>query len=151
MGLGSVDGMYFTTFSMWWGSLQLPQRTIYIRNISRVCGYLLCSLKSKGSGMTKADEAYLMLAEMIETGQVEPGTFHTEVGLVEEMGLSRTPLREAVQRLDRDHLVRIRPGRRASPPGSIIRTTDAPGVSSWLRASPSSSCSGCSRSSSPSA
>lgn len=70
--------------------------------------------------MTKADEAYLMLAEMIETGQLEPGTFHTEVGLVEEMGLSRTPLREAVQRLDRDHLVRIRPGRGIEIPSNSV-------------------------------
>ncbi|MGP4033334.1 GntR family transcriptional regulator [Pseudarthrobacter sp. 1C304] len=70
--------------------------------------------------MTKADEAYLKLAEMIETGQLEPGTFHTEVGLVEEVGLGRTPLREAVQRLDRDHLVRIRPGRGIEIPSNSV-------------------------------
>jgi len=61
--------------------------------------------------MTKADEAYTTLAEMIETGRLKPGDFWTEAGLVEELGMGRTPLREAVQRLDRDHLVRIRPGR----------------------------------------
>ncbi|MEE1622391.1 GntR family transcriptional regulator [Zafaria sp. Z1313] len=60
--------------------------------------------------MTKADEAYELLAEMIETGKLKPGDFWTEAGLVEELGVGRTPLREAVQRLDRDHLVRIRPG-----------------------------------------
>lgn len=70
--------------------------------------------------MTKADEAYLLLAEMIETGQLQPGTFHTEVGLVEELGLGRTPLREAVQRLDRDHLVRIRPGRGIEIPSNSV-------------------------------
>ncbi|MEE1622713.1 GntR family transcriptional regulator [Zafaria sp. Z1313] len=61
--------------------------------------------------MTKADEAYVLLAEMIETGRLAPGAFHTESGLVDQVGVGRTPLREAVQRLDRDHLVRIRPGR----------------------------------------
>lgn len=70
--------------------------------------------------MTKADEAYLLLADMIETGRLEPGTFHTEVGLVEEVGLGRTPLREAVQRLDRDHLVRIRPGRGIEIPSNSV-------------------------------
>ncbi len=70
--------------------------------------------------MTKADEAYLLLAEMIETGRLEPGTFHTEVGLVDEVGLGRTPLREAVQRLDRDHLVRIRPGRGIEIPSNSV-------------------------------
>ncbi|EMY35843.1 GntR family transcriptional regulator [Arthrobacter crystallopoietes BAB-32] len=61
--------------------------------------------------MTKADEAYTTLAEMIETARLKPGDFWTEAGLVEELGMGRTPLREAIQRLDRDHLVRIRPGR----------------------------------------
>lgn len=61
--------------------------------------------------MTKANEVYALLAEMIETGRLSPGDFWTEAGLVEEMEVGRTPLREAVQRLDRDHLVRIRPGR----------------------------------------
>lgn len=70
--------------------------------------------------MTKADDAYLLLAEMIETGRLEPGTFHTEAGLVEEVGLGRTPLREALQRLDRDHLVRIRPGRGIEIPANSV-------------------------------
>ncbi|KLU09040.1 MULTISPECIES: GntR family transcriptional regulator [Kocuria] len=70
--------------------------------------------------MTKADEAYVLLAEMIETGRLEPGAFHTEAGLVEELGLGRTPLREAVQRLDRDHLVRIRPGRGIEIPSNSV-------------------------------
>lgn len=70
--------------------------------------------------MTKADEAYVLLAEMIETGRLEPGAFHTEAGLVEELGIGRTPLREAVQRLDRDHLVRIRPGRGIEIPSNSV-------------------------------
>ncbi|GHD00414.1 GntR family transcriptional regulator [Zhihengliuella salsuginis] len=70
--------------------------------------------------MTKADEAYVLLAEMIETGRLSPGTFHTESGLVDEVGIGRTPLREAVQRLDRDRLVRIRPGRGIEIPTNSV-------------------------------
>lgn len=70
--------------------------------------------------MTKADDAYVLLAEMIETGRLSPGDFHTESGLVEELGIGRTPLREAVQRLDRDRLVRIRPGRGIEIPTNSV-------------------------------
>ncbi|MDQ0092874.1 GntR family transcriptional regulator [Paeniglutamicibacter psychrophenolicus] len=70
--------------------------------------------------MTKADDAYVLLAEMIEVGRLSPGDFHTESGLVEELGIGRTPLREAVQRLDRDRLVRIRPGRGIEIPTNSV-------------------------------
>lgn len=70
--------------------------------------------------MTKADDAYVLLAEMIETGRLSPGDFHTESGLVEELGIGRTPLREAVQRLDRDRLLRIRPGRGIEIPANSV-------------------------------
>lgn len=70
--------------------------------------------------MTKANDAYNMLAKMIETGRLEPGTFQTEAGLMEAFGLGRTPLREALHRLDRNHLVRIRPGRGIEIPSNSI-------------------------------
>lgn len=70
--------------------------------------------------MTKADQVYTVLAEMIETGRLKPGAFHTEAGLVEELGAGRTPLREALQRLGRDHLVRIRPGRGIEIPSNSV-------------------------------
>lgn len=55
--------------------------------------------------MTKSNEAYGLLADMIEVGTLAPGSVLTEGGLAEMVGIGRTPLREAVQRLDRDHLV----------------------------------------------
>lgn len=67
--------------------------------------------------MTKADEAYALLSEMIESGALEPGGFHTEAALVEMTEFGRTPVREAVQRLDRDHLLRIHTGRGVEIPG----------------------------------
>lgn len=70
--------------------------------------------------MTKADQAYTTLVEMIETGGLKPGDFWTEAGLAEELEFGRTPLREAVQRLDRDHLVRIRPGRGIEIPSNSV-------------------------------
>lgn len=70
--------------------------------------------------MTKADQAYATLVEMIETGRLKPGGFWTEAGLVEALEVGRTPLREAVQRLDRDHLVRIRSGRGIEIPSNSV-------------------------------
>lgn len=67
-----------------------------------------------------ADDAYAKLAELIEEGGLEPGSLWTEAGLVEHLGVGRTPLREAVQRLDRDRLVRVRTGRGIEiPPLSV--------------------------------
>ncbi|MEX3611073.1 GntR family transcriptional regulator [Rothia sp. LK2588] len=55
--------------------------------------------------MTKAEEAYNHLAHLIERGELSPGTSYTESALIKLSGYGRTPLREAVQRLMRDHLV----------------------------------------------
>ncbi|MCS5478936.1 GntR family transcriptional regulator [Corynebacterium sp. YIM 101645] len=55
--------------------------------------------------MTKADDAYDYLADLIEQGTLAPGSSYTESALIEMSGYGRTPLREAVQRLTRDHLV----------------------------------------------
>lgn len=60
--------------------------------------------------MTKAEAAYQRLAEMIESGQLEAGSLLSETQLMELVGIGRTPLREATQRLSRDHLVKLRPG-----------------------------------------
>lgn len=55
--------------------------------------------------MTKSEEAYNYLASLIEQGLLVPGASYTESSLIELSGFGRTPLREAVQRLIRDHLV----------------------------------------------
>lgn len=70
--------------------------------------------------MSKADEAHALLEELIESGGLEPGSFCTEAGLMDLLGIGRTPLREAVQRLGRDRLVRIRPGRGLEIPSNSV-------------------------------
>jgi DNA-binding GntR family transcriptional regulator len=58
-----------------------------------------------------ADRAYRGIEELIVSLQVEPGAVLTEQGLSAMLGLGRTPIREALQRLAREHLVVIMPRR----------------------------------------
>ena len=57
--------------------------------------------------------AYEQLRDEIVQWELPPGTHLNEVPLAERLSVSRTPLREAVQRLARDGLVTIIPGRGA--------------------------------------
>lgn len=52
---------------------------------------------------------YEELREGILTGAIKPGTRMMEVDLAEEMGVSRTPVREAIRKLEKEGLVTIRP------------------------------------------
>lgn len=65
------------------------------------------------------DRAYAQIEEMIVTLRLEPGTAISEVELSDLIGIGRTPIREALQRLAREHLVRILPQR-----GSLIIAVD---------------------------
>jgi DNA-binding GntR family transcriptional regulator len=58
------------------------------------------------------NSAYEALKAMIITGQLPPGSRLTEIELAEKLSVSRTPIREALNRLERDGLVvsRIRHG-----------------------------------------
>jgi DNA-binding GntR family transcriptional regulator len=57
------------------------------------------------------DKAYSQLEELIVTLQLSPGTGLSELVLAERLGIGRTPVREALQRLARDGLVTILPRR----------------------------------------
>lgn len=57
------------------------------------------------------DQAYEMLEEMIVTLKLEPGAAVSEARLSEALGIGRTPIREALQRLARERLVTILPRR----------------------------------------
>lgn len=52
-----------------------------------------------------ADEIYEKLKERIINLEIEPGTPLTESALVKSLGVSRTPIREALHMLERDQLV----------------------------------------------
>lgn len=54
-------------------------------------------------------DVYCQLKQRILLGELEPGTALQEKGLADEFGVSRTPIREALIRLESDGLVRIVP------------------------------------------
>lgn len=56
---------------------------------------------------------YEQLKRQILTGKITPGTRMMEVELAEEMGVSRTPVREAIRKLEKEGLVTIEPRRGA--------------------------------------
>jgi DNA-binding GntR family transcriptional regulator len=57
------------------------------------------------TGPTLADQAYRALREQIISGQLTPGERLTERQLAERLGVSPTPVREALQRLEHEHLI----------------------------------------------
>lgn len=58
---------------------------------------------------SQAEAAHRRLEEMIVTLQLPPGSHWSEEGLAEKIGIGRTPVREAVKRLQADYLVKILP------------------------------------------
>jgi len=76
-----------------------------------------------------ATKAYRALEHMIVTLELAPASFVTEGALIERLGLGRTPVREAIQRLAWEGLLDIRPraGIAIAPlhPGDWLRVLDA--------------------------
>jgi DNA-binding GntR family transcriptional regulator len=68
---------------------------------------------TKGGDVQAGDLAYNALAERIIDGTYVPGTRLGEVELAEGLGISRTPIREAVRRLEARGLVETLPNRGA--------------------------------------
>lgn len=60
---------------------------------------------------TLTDRAYTALEEMIVRLELPPGSAVSEATLSERLGIGRTPIREALQRLARERLVKILPRR----------------------------------------
>lgn len=54
-----------------------------------------------------SDQARARLEEMIVSLELPPGSIWSEAELSAKLGIGRTPVREALQRLEGDHLVRI--------------------------------------------
>ncbi len=57
------------------------------------------------------EQAYDKLKELIITGALEPGALHNEKRLAEALGVSRTPVREALLELSREGMVVFVPGK----------------------------------------
>lgn len=71
-------------------------------------------------GTALGDEVYVRLGEAILDGSLAPGERLRDHDLAEWLGVSRTPVREALQRLERVGLVEVSPHRytRVSTPNS---------------------------------
>lgn len=57
------------------------------------------------------EHAYRRLEEMIATLELAPGTVVSEAALSKQLGIGRTPVREAMQRLARERVLQILPRR----------------------------------------
>jgi DNA-binding GntR family transcriptional regulator len=64
-----------------------------------------------GSARSQSEEAYLRIRERIVSLDMRPGSVVNEGRLREELKIGRTPIREALQRLARENLVRSIPHR----------------------------------------
>ena len=58
----------------------------------------------------RVEEAYIRLKERAVNFQFRPGERINEIGLSRELAVSRTPLREALNRLVTEHLIDFKPG-----------------------------------------
>jgi DNA-binding GntR family transcriptional regulator len=67
------------------------------------------NVSTVGSHKTKAEVALQVLRERIRTGELEPGTRLPLKDLTSELGMSPTPIREALRLLQADGLVIFRP------------------------------------------
>lgn len=67
-----------------------------------------------------AEHAYVEMRDRIVTLQLPPGTVLREEQLMAEMGIGRTPLREAVKRLALEKLVEVQPRR-----GTFVSAVEA--------------------------
>ncbi len=74
-------------------------------------------------GTVLGDEVYARLGEAILDGQLAPGERLRDQELAERLGVSRTPVREALQRLERTGIVEVAPNRytRVSTPNDKVQ------------------------------
>lgn len=75
------------------------------------------------SGMILSDEVYTRIGAAIADGTLPPGHRLRDVEIAQQLGVSRTPVREALQRLERFGLVEIAVGRytRVTAPNDALR------------------------------
>ncbi|TIW86763.1 MAG: GntR family transcriptional regulator, partial [Mesorhizobium sp.] len=89
----------------------------------------MISMEASIASEPAATRAYHVLEHMIVTLELAPASFVTEGALIERLGLGRTPVREAIQRLAWEGLLDVRPraGIAIAPlhPGDWLRVLDA--------------------------
>jgi len=72
---------------------------------------VMALVESAGSARSQSEEAYLRIRERIVSLDMPPGSVVNESRLRQELKIGRTPIREALQRLARENLVRSVPHR----------------------------------------
>ena len=72
---------------------------------------VMALVESAGSARSQSEEAYLRIRERIVSLDMPPGSVVNESRLRQELTIGRTPIREALQRLARENLVRSVPHR----------------------------------------
>src|SRR5260221_3341693 len=72
---------------------------------------VMAQVESAGSARSQSEEAYLRIRERIVSLAMPPGSVVNEGRLRQELQIGRTPIREALQRLARENLVRSVPHR----------------------------------------
>ncbi|TMF11150.1 MAG: GntR family transcriptional regulator [Chloroflexi bacterium] len=74
-------------------------------------GTLHTVVLQSASARSQGERAYLLIRDQIVTLRLAPGSVIEEVRLRQELGLGRTPIREALQRLAHENLVTFVPHR----------------------------------------
>jgi DNA-binding GntR family transcriptional regulator len=72
---------------------------------------VMAQVESADSARSQSEEAYLRIRERIVSLDMPPGSVVNEGRLRQELKIGRTPIREALQRLARENLVRSVPHR----------------------------------------
>jgi DNA-binding GntR family transcriptional regulator len=97
--------------------------------MENISGGVMALLEDISRFEPAAAKAYRALEHMIVTLELVPASFVTEGALIERLGLGRTPVREAIQRLAWEGLLDVRPraGIAIAPlhPGDWLRVIDA--------------------------
>lgn len=74
------------------------------------------------NSVNKTEIAYNLLEQMIIFRELEPGSMVSEKQLAENLGLGRTPVREALQRLSYEHMAEIHPRRGIQIPAISVES-----------------------------
>lgn len=67
---------------------------------------------SEDNGRQSTEQVYERVRTAILDGELEPGSVMSQVSLAESLGISRTPLREALRQLQGERLIESEPNRR---------------------------------------
>jgi DNA-binding GntR family transcriptional regulator len=97
-----------------------------------ICAFRMARDEAPPAGKTRAprrktpregesvERAFMAVREAILMGRFEPGVPVSQVTIASELGVSRTPLREALRMLQREGLVRFEPNQRIRIPSLTV-------------------------------